>query len=245
MEVNAYTGSTLASLVYLVFAVRLLRLGVRTRSASELLLGIAFVLWSLYYGLWVVSTLLRGRAELELQFAVAAHVASNLASVCFAFFPFLVFRRGSTWAKGSAVGIAACLIAGLAGSFWVGDLEGTDPLANVWWWPEWLGEIATGIWIGTEGFHHYGMTRRRVRLGLCEPIVGHRFLLWGLAGVFWTLLDFVVVGQYVEFWANQNWSVALDNLVGCFEITALAMAWLIYFTPDTYLRRVNAAAQET
>lgn len=242
MEASAYIGSMFAGLVYLVFAVRLLRLGVRTWSTSELLLGLAFVFWSLYYGLWVVSILSRGRPELDVQIAIAAHVAGNLAVACFAFFPLLVFRRGSTWATWSAIGIAACVITGLVGSIAVGDLEGTDPLANLWWWPEWLGEIATGGWIGAEGFHHYGMTRRRVWLGLCEPIVAHRFLLWGLAGAFWTLLDFVVVGQYVDFWANQNWSVALDGLVGCLEVAALAMVWLIYFTPDTYLRRINAAA---
>jgi len=245
MEANAYTGSMFAGLVYLVFAARMLRLGVRTRSASELLLGLAFMLWSLFYVLRIVAISCTGRLDLETQLAIVLRIVDNLGNVVFVFIPLLVFRRDSAWARWSAVAIAACLIVGLAGSFWVGDLEATEPLTNPWWWPEWLGEIATGIWIGAEGFHHYGMTRRGVRLGLCESIVGHRFLLWGLAGVFWTLLDFVVVGQYVDFWANQRWSVALDNLVGCLEVAALAMVWLIYFTPDIYLRRVNTAARET
>jgi len=242
METGAYTGSTLAGLVYLVFGTRLLRLGLRARSAAEILLSLSFLLYSLYYVLRIVAMACTGRPDFEVQLVIVARIVDNLGSVVFVFIPLLVFRRESTWARWSAVGIAACLTFGLAGSFWVGDLDGTEPLTNIWWWPEWLGEIATGIWIGAEGFHHYGISRRRVRLGLCEPIVGHRSLLWGLAGALWTLLDFVVVGQYVDFWANQRWSVALDNIVGCFEIAALAMVWLVYFAPDTYVRRINAAA---
>jgi hypothetical protein len=241
MEASVYTGSTLTGLIYFVLAVRLLRLGFRTRSAPEHLLGLSFLLWSLYYVLRIVSIASFDRPELEAQLAIVGRVADNLANVVFVFFPLSVFRRGSTWARWLAAGMATCLIAGLAGSFWVGDLEATEPLTNLWWWPEWLGEIATAIWIGAEGFQQYGITRLRVRLGLCERIVGHRSLLWGLAGAFWTLLDFVVVGQYVDFWANQRWSVALDNLVGGLEIAALAMVWLVYFAPDTYVRRINAA----
>ena len=89
------------------------------------------------------------------------------------------------------------------------------------------------------------MTRSRIRLGLCEPIVGHRYLLLGLMGMIWTLLDFVVVGQYVDYWANHTWSATLDNLVGFLEIAALAMIWLAYFAPAAYQRKINTSAVST
>jgi hypothetical protein len=69
--------------------------------------------------------------------------------------------------------------------------------------------------------------------------VGHRYLLLGLAGVFWTLLEFVVVGQFVEFWAARSWSAPLDFLVGFWEVAALAMVWLAYFPPTIYQRRID------
>jgi hypothetical protein len=72
--------------------------------------------------------------------------------------------------------------------------------------------------------------------------VGHRYLLWGLAGVFWTLLDFVYVGQSLEFWVAGSWSAVLDNFVGFLEIAALAMIWLAYFAPAGYQRRINDSA---
>jgi hypothetical protein len=79
-------------------------------------------------------------------------------------------------------------------------------------------------------------------LGLCEPIVAHRYLLWGIAGVFWTLLDFVVVGHFIEFWATGSWSTTLDILVGFCEIAALAMIWLAFFAPARYERKISGSA---
>ena len=71
------------------------------------------------------------------------------------------------------------------------------------------------------------MTRPRVRLGLCEPIVSHRYLLLGILGAIWTLSDVVVIGQYVDYWAHQTWSASLDILIGLLEIMAFATIWLI------------------
>jgi len=242
MEASGYIGSVISSVVYVALGFRLVRLGSRTRSATEWLLGLVFLLWSLFYALRVLSIGLHNQPALESQFSTAARISDTLGSVTFAFFPLLAFRRGSIWAKWLATSIAICVIAGAAGSIvWAGDPEGVNPLTNGWWWPEWFGEIASAIWIGVEGLHHYGTTRPRVRLGLCEPIVGHRYLLWGLAGTFWTLLDFLIVGQYIDFWATQTWSAALDILVGCLEVAALAMIWLTYFAPANYLRRINAS----
>jgi hypothetical protein len=226
-------------LVYFAVGARLLRLGIRTRSVSEWVLGLTFLIWSLSYVLWVTSVVLQGQPALKSQLFIAARLVTNLGGFGMAFFPLLAFRRGSTWAKWLSASIAIDVIVGTAASIWVGDPEGLEPLTNVWWWFEWIGEIAPAIWIGVEGLHHYGTTRPRVRLGFCEPIVGHRFLLWGIAGVFWTLLDFVVVGQYVEFWVTQSWSAILDSLVGVCEIAALALIWLAYFAPASYQQRIN------
>jgi hypothetical protein len=40
------------------------------------------------------------------------------------------------------------------------------------------------FWASGESLHYYGMLRRRLRLGLADPVVANRFLLWGVgAGV--------------------------------------------------------------
>jgi hypothetical protein len=242
MEGSIYLGSAAASLVYFVLGVRLVRLGIRTRSASEWLLGLTFLAWTGSYAPWAIAVALQGQPALESQILIATRIATNLGGVGIAFFPLLAFRRGSTWAKWLSSVIAICVIVGTASSFWVGDPAVANPLTNAWWWLGWIGVVASAIWIGTEGLHHYGTSRPRVRLGLCEPIVCHRYLLWGLAGVFWTLLDFVYVGQSLEFWVAGSWSAILDNFVGFLEIAALAMIWLAYFAPASYQRRINGSA---
>ena len=59
--------------------------------------------------------------------------------------------------------------------------------------------------------------------------------------MFWILLDFAIIGQYVEYWATHSWSATLDGLVGFCEIAALAMIWLIYFSPRFYRRWIAGA----
>lgn len=242
MEESAYIGSAAAGLVYFALGIRLIRLAIRTRSAAEWLLGSSFLIWTLTYVFWVIAVAFQGQPALESRFYIASHIATNLGEVGFAYFTLLAFRRGSTWAQWLSSSIATCLVVGTACSIWAGDPEAVEPLTNAWWWFEWFGESATAIWIGAEGLHHYGTSRRRVRLGLCEPIVRHRYLLWGIAGGFWILLNIVAVGQYVEFWMTRSRSATLDNLVGFCEIAALAMVWLAYFAPAAYERKINASA---
>jgi hypothetical protein len=242
VEETSYIGSAAAAVVYLVVGARLLRLSFRDGLAPERLLGFTCLVWSLSYVLWVIPLAVPGGRNLESQFFTVSEIATDLGDISVAFFPFMAFRRGSTWAKWLVAAITACVIGGTAGSIWVGDPEVANPLTNAWWWLGWIGVVASAIWIGAEGLHHYGTSRRRVRLGLCEPIVSHRYLLWGLAGVFWAILDFVYVGQSIEFWVAGSWSAVLDNCVGFLEIVALAMIWLAYFAPAAYQRKINASA---
>jgi hypothetical protein len=242
VDVFGQFGSAFSGMLYFALGLRLALLGARTRSATEFLLGSTCVCWSLYYALRVVSIALQNQPALESQILIASRMIDDLGSCLFAFVPLLAFRRGSRWAKWLAYSLAACLVAGAAGSVWVGDPAGVDPLTNGWWWPEWFGSIGAGVWIAVEGFHHYGMTRSGVRLGLCEPIVSHRFLLLGILGMVWIFSDVAVIGQYVDYWAHQTWSASLDFLLGLLEFAALTMIWLIYFAPATYQRKVNASA---
>ena len=49
MEGDVYFGSAISVLAYLVLGAGLIRLGIRTRSAAEWLLGLTFLLWALSY----------------------------------------------------------------------------------------------------------------------------------------------------------------------------------------------------
>jgi hypothetical protein len=242
VEESGYLGAAIAGLVYCALGTRLLRLAARSRSASDWLLGSSCVLWMLGYGFWVTAIAFQLQPVLESDLLITSRILDSLGNGVFAYFPLLAFRRGSSWGRWLSAGLVTCAVVGTAGSIRAGDLEGVAPLTNLWWWLDWFSGLAPAIWIGSEGFHHYGMSRRRIRLGLCEPIVSHRSLLWGFAGVFWILLECVVVVQYIEFWATRRWSVGLDYLVGICELGALTMIWLIFFPPAIYRRWIERSA---
>ena len=113
MEASAYIGSVLAGLAYFVLGACLVRLGIRTRSAAERLLGLTFLIWALSFALWVIAIALQGQPALESQLLIESRIANNLGGIGIAYFPLLAFRRGSTWAKRLSVRIAICLIVGV------------------------------------------------------------------------------------------------------------------------------------
>jgi hypothetical protein len=45
------------------------------------------------------------------------------------------------------------------------------------------------LWVSIEAFRYYALLRRRLRLGLADPVLTNRFLLWGIwaAAVFLNL----------------------------------------------------------
>jgi hypothetical protein len=94
-----YIGSAIASLAYFAVGARLLRLTFRTGSAPERLLTFTCLIWGLSYALWVIPIAFPDWRGLESQFIIASEFTTDLGDISVAFFPFMVFRRGSTWAK--------------------------------------------------------------------------------------------------------------------------------------------------
>ena len=235
MDASAYFGGASAGLFYLLVGIRLVRLSARTGQAPERLLGSSFLLWSLSYLCWQLP-IANPDQPLAAPLFFVGRVLSYTATVLCAVFSRLVFRNQERWATGLVIGIAIGLSVGVAGSAAVGDWEGIRPLSNPWWWLECLVYSAAMAWIGVEGLVEYSKARQRRRLGLCDALVCNRYLLWGLAGVVWTLYAWVLAAQTVHFERNQAWSVSLDNLDGAIEFLAIAIVWIAFFPPAGYRR---------
>jgi hypothetical protein len=125
---------------------------------------------------------------------------------------------------------------------WIGDWEGFYPLSNPWYWLEFVGSIAPMGWMIAEGFVQYSKARQRRRLGLCAPLVCNRFLLWGLAGMLWLLLELSLIAENAVYELTQRWSDSLDLLTGSLEVAPVALVWLAFFPPDRYRRRIEGTA---
>jgi hypothetical protein len=171
----------------------------------------------------------------------AGRLLTDVGTVSFALFLRLVFRPQERWPTGLIGVVIVCMIAGIIGSAMVGDWEGVQPLGNPWWWLESVGFPITVVWMGIEGFHQNQMARQRMRLGLCEPMICNRYLLWGLTGVTWAIYQFAMIAQQIEYEMTGVWSASMDSLVGMIELTAIALIYLVFFPPAFYRHWINRA----
>ena len=109
-------------------------------------------------------------------------------------------------------------------------------------WPEWVGYTLPFGWAGSEAFAQYRQARRRVRLGLCDPLVCNRFLLWALFGAMQVSLSLVLLPQYVNYETTNQFTAMWDALYGAIEIASIAVIWVVFFAPVFYQRWIKGNA---
>jgi hypothetical protein len=240
LEGNSYLGELSAGIIYLLAGARLVLLGIRTGETPELLLGLAFVVSGIALLLYLMPYVHFFEA-LWTPFIFGGRAAFIPVSVMLALFTRGVFRPRDRWATGLVWGIATLHTVGITGSALVGDWEGYS-ISSGWFWLEWTGYTLPMAWTGLEALAQYGPARRRVRLGLCGPLVCNRMLLWGLFGVLQVGLSIVVLFQYAAFQEASVFTAGWDRLYGVFSMGSVAMIWFAFFPPVWYRRWVGGAA---
>jgi hypothetical protein len=228
-----------------VVGARLLLLARRTRQPAELWLGLAlFAIAGLAYPLVITA----GGEPKGFQRVLSA---LGNALLCFGWsclwvFTWTTFRREATWARVLAISAVAASVL-LSGrrivrlavdddvTLSTATIDGLGPL---------LLAMADYVWTSIEAFRYRAMLNRRVRLGLADPTVANRFLLWGLMGVFSFLsLVMPVVGAF----HRTPDSVTISRIVtGSSGIVCAVVMYLAFMAPQSYLdwvrRRAAAAA---
>jgi len=241
-----YIGYSIAGLVHLIVGVRLFALSARSAQTPDRLLSVAFLFWALSYLLFGVPYAhFLDEALIPPLFLFSSMFTLYLATIIFTFFTRAVFRNQERWALWLVVGIVGCLIVGVAGSVWVGDWGGEHPLSNPWWWVTRVGSAAPYVWMGAEGLAQHVKARRRLRLGLCDPLACNRFLLWGLAGALWLILEVVEGADYIVYESTGQWSDSLSVLGGSLDVIPSGIIWLVFFPPAFYRRWIQGSAPAT
>jgi len=243
MEESAYIMEAIAGVILLIVGVRLYSLSRRTGHAPEYFLALMFVFWGLGYAAYDIPyAFTEGDESIPPFFAYTSLLAISLGNVFLALFTRGVFRKEQRWALWLVVAIAVCLVLGSVGSAWVGDWSQADPLANPGYWPQTVGTVTPAAWMGIEGLARYTSARKRLKLGLCAPLTCHHFLLWGLAGALWSILEIVIVAQDFIYLSAGGWSGVLGIVNGALEIVPIGMMWLVFFAPAGYQRWIEGPA---
>lgn len=177
MGVLAWYGSSL------YVGARLLHRGVRDANPPARWIGtylfFAMGLASILYSVAMARTVLADapmttidRAMIALHFVAA--VIANLALVTFTR---RVFRSESRLASISAFVILAMLVIGSLGHGITTRLDGS--FASAYGALYLAGPVLANAWAATESLLYWGRMRKRVAVGLAEPLEADRFLLWG------------------------------------------------------------------
>ena len=240
MDESAYLGELLSGVFYAIAGYRMLLLAAQTREAPERVLGLTFLLIGVSFLLYQIPLILQTEF-METPIYFAARVTYCISSVTLALFTRIVFRQKETWASALVLGVGAGLVIGVGFSALGGDWEGFS-ISNRWFWFEWVANTLPFGWIGAEAFIQYHSGRRRVRVGLLEPVVCNRFLLWMIVGILQLSAFLISLVQYAEFEATGVWSTWADATLGSLEFVTIGAIWMVFFPPARYCRWINRAA---
>jgi len=240
MEQASYIGAIAAGAFYLIAGQRLLRLSWRTGERPELWLGLSFVATGQWYVVYNLPYFF-GLAELPLRIENCVEWTYAIGVIPYLLFIRAVFRAKSSWAI-ALTGVATLFLlagagmAGLRGHFY-SDID--DPAYLL----EWVGYTIPCIWMLAEGFTSHASAQRRVRMGLCSPLVANRYLLFagfGVCQVAACLADMLwAAGKGVE----GPHSAYLIGLLSAPEGASVALLWLVFFPPRFYRRWIDSLAE--
>jgi hypothetical protein len=221
---------------------RLLWLARRTRQLPELALGSSLLLMgAVGYPLAVAARRGAFGADAPAAWILAGALAvQNLG--CFGTFVlnWRVFRPGARWAAGLTGAGAAVLVASIAGPALAAGPAGPGD-GGAWYYAGLAARAAGFAWAAVESLRYHGLMRRRLALGLADPVVTDRFRLWGIASAatvagFGAFLAGRLAGPHM---AESPPVLAATSCVGLVAATSL---WLAFLPPAAYLRRLAARA---
>jgi hypothetical protein len=250
---SLYLVSTLLfAVAALVIGIRLIALSRRTGQVPERLLGIGLQLTGFWgYGVMIFSILARsamGASEHPLGVAITGlgWVAHDAGVICMLLFIRRVFRPEAAWAALLAGAFAVLLVVGFVGYAATGGLVTAIP--NVWYW---VGFGAIGVypfWMSLESTLYWLRMRKRLALGLAEPLVVDRFRVWAMAsacaaGAIWVVNIPTWLGvSPAEPEAAAVTTVSLF-VTACFGLSTVGMYWVAFFPPGWYRRRLEKLAE--
>lgn len=227
--------------------IRLLLLSRRTGGVPEWLMGVGL---SLLVFVCLPPMLLSGIGrlavgEVGVVLLAAASVLLWLSFSCFAAFTWQAFRCDAAWALVLTGVISSALAAscgGMVASILASPADvGSFEAAQLWTGLLRVPVISCFAWTSVEGLHNWRMARRREALGLGDPVVTNRFLLWGVVGLIQTAVN------TLSAVLHANGVGIMSSPLGLFVVAVAGLLGAVFLTltfmpPPAYLAFVRGRA---
>jgi len=247
MQALVGIGMAVFVLTCAAVGVKLISLAVRGGGLALWCCGLAFSLIAfLGYPLPVLAGIGKATvAEIDMPLLLVGNWSSAAGMCLFFVFTAHVFHGGQAWARvlaGVLIAAYAGVTAGSSAAF-LGAAPELDPFEVNWRYG--LGIQALCVtcfgWISIEGLRQWSMSRRRLELGLGDPVVSHRFLMWGLFGASTCAMVVVLLSLQLAK-VNASTHPAGSLTMAGFGLLSSTFAGLAFFPPPAYLARIRAAA---
>jgi hypothetical protein len=235
MSVVALLGVALFMLTSLVVGSRLAWLYLGTRKLPELLMATA-LLCSGFLAFAVGTAgklLLEGTPSLRSSLTLTGLTIEYVGDVAMALFAWRVFHPKKRWAAVGMAAVGLVCVGGLSGEVLSGEYlryADTQPIAGLWV-P--LGLAARALcptWLAFECLRFHGQLRRRATVGLADPLVVRRVLLWGVAMTSSAVAYGVPIAHRLHYGTGlreHTWALSLVSLLA----TASAVSiWSAFFS---------------
>ena len=229
-------GSFLA--VSLTVGTRLLLQARRTRKLPELAMGLNFVVAGFIgYALLVATEslhLLPERLAGFGSFFGVSGISIGGAFVC-------LFTQQVFHPQGRVARVVLALITGWLGlaifGAWILHVVRPPDGFGVWMghWGAHLGLLAAYGWSTGESLRYYALMRRRVHVGVGDPLVANRFLLWGLGTLAIVLATLLYVGM--QLLGHYELPASLVGVSSTLVLVTAIAEWLAFFPPRSYRER--------
>jgi hypothetical protein len=168
-------------------------------------------------------------------------------------FTWRTFRPDSSWAPWlvtltTSVLAGGFVATGLSGDFALKLVPGTA------YWVTWGVRTLAFAWLSIECFRHWGLQRRRLRIGLADPLIANRFLLWGIWSTAMLLMGHFDPMARVRYVAQFGSTGAFVPELGrpivltlvpssaAAGIVVMATVYLTFFPTESFTRWVKGRA---
>lgn len=239
--VAAAIGGGAFVLVSLIVGVRLLALASRTRQLPEFAIGSGLVLLAgISYPALTAGFMLGESPGLQAVVMGASGLASVLGQTGIAIFNWRVFRAAERGPAGLAVAVAAGMTA-----LWLWQALGPGWGAfartqrGPWALQQWCSIVTMG-WGGLESILYYAKLRKRLVLGLADPLVTDRLRLWAIA--MGAAFASTLIAGVLRTAGFQMTGEVTGLFVGPLGVASAAAMWLAFLPPQRYVNWVLARA---
>jgi hypothetical protein len=218
-------------------------MGLRRRALPETAIGAGlFLSAGLGYPLMVTAQVAQGLPDAARAGLLLSHMLCNCLGLGgLAVFTRRVFRPDVGWATALMLGLVlaevAFMVAQMLGP---GAMLFLETAKGPWQGNTHVG-LAILVWSGGESVRHHRLMRRRVALGLADPVVTQRVGFWGY-GMLTAALISTSALVLESLGIPTAGTVAGALVVGPLGLVCASFIWLAFMPPRAYLARVRARA---